>query len=30
MRDAFRTLQDDGQLHHGSGTFDFGDWAVWL
>lgn len=30
MRDAFRELNDDGKLHHGSGTFDYGDWAVWL
>lgn len=30
MRDAFRDLQAKGLLHHGSGTFDYGDWAVWL
>lgn len=30
MRDAFRKLQSEGKLHHGSGTFDYGDWAVWL
>jgi glyoxylase-like metal-dependent hydrolase (beta-lactamase superfamily II) len=30
MRDAFRQLRNDGNLHHGSGTFDYGDWAVWL
>lgn len=30
MRDAFRQLQAEGKLHHGSGTFDFGDWAVWM
>ena len=30
MREAFRQLKMDGQLHHGSGTFDYGDWAVWL
>jgi glyoxylase-like metal-dependent hydrolase (beta-lactamase superfamily II) len=30
MRDAFRQLQAEGKLHHGSGTFDYGDWAVWL
>lgn len=30
MRDAFRQLRKDGKLHHGSGTFDYGDWAVWL
>ena len=30
MRDAFRELKNNGQLHHGTGTFDYGDWAVWL
>lgn len=30
MRDAFRRLKAEGRLHHGSGTFDYGDWAVWL
>lgn len=30
MRDEFRKLQKNGKLHHGSGTFDYGDWAVWL
>jgi len=30
MRDAFRLLQNEGKLHHGSGTFDYGDWSVWL
>lgn len=30
MRDAFRQLKADGKLHHGSGTFDYGDFAVWL
>lgn len=30
MRDAFRQLREEGKLHHGSGTFDFGDWGVWL
>ena len=30
MRDAFRQLRAQGKLHHGSGTFDFGDWGVWL
>jgi glyoxylase-like metal-dependent hydrolase (beta-lactamase superfamily II) len=30
MREAFRQLQAEGKLHHGSGTFDYGDWAVWL
>lgn len=30
MRDAFRQLKIDGYLHHGSGTFNYGDWGVWL
>jgi glyoxylase-like metal-dependent hydrolase (beta-lactamase superfamily II) len=30
MRDAFRQLQSEGKLPHGSGTFDYGDWVVWL
>lgn len=30
MRNAFRQLKADGALHHGSGTFDHGDWSVWL
>ncbi len=30
MRDAFRRLKADGKLHHGSGTFQYGDWSVWL
>lgn len=30
MRDSFRQIQAEGKLHHGSGTFDYGDWAVWL
>ena len=30
MRKAFRELKANGQLHHGSGTFDYGDWSVWL
>jgi len=30
MRDAFRKLKTEGQLRHGSGIFDYGDWAVWL
>lgn len=29
-RDAFRQLDTEGKLHHGSGTFDYDDWAVWL
>lgn len=30
MRDTFRNLKAEGKLHHGSGTFDYGDWGVWL
>lgn len=30
MRDAFRDLNEKGLLHHGIGTFDYGDWAVWI
>ncbi len=30
MRDAFRQLRKEDKLHHGSGTHDYGDWAVWL
>lgn len=30
MRDAFRELSKEGKLHHGSGTYDYEDWAVWL
>ena len=30
MRDVFQALDDEGKLHHGSGAFDYGDWAVWL
>lgn len=30
MRDALRNLKADGKLHHGSGTFQYGDWGVWL
>jgi len=30
MRDAFRQLQRDNKLHHGSGIYNYGDWAVWL
>lgn len=30
MRNAFRGLKSKGLLCHGSGTFDYGDWAVWL
>ncbi len=30
MRDAFRELKAQGKLHHGAGTYRYGDWAVWL
>ena len=30
MRDALRALRDAGQLRHGSGTHDFGEWAIRL
>lgn len=30
MRDAFQRLNEEGKLHHGSGTFCYGDWSVWL
>lgn len=30
IRDAFRKLKMEGKLHHGSGIFNYGDWAVWL
>lgn len=30
MRDAFRQLNSEGNLHHGSGVFEYSDWAVWL
>lgn len=30
MRDALRQLEAQGKLHHGSGTFDYGDWSIWL
>lgn len=30
MRNALRQLKAEGKLHHGSGTFDYGDWGVWL
>lgn len=30
MRNAFRQLKAAGKLHHGSGVFEYGDFAVWL
>ena len=30
IRNAFRQLDSEGILHHGSGTFSYVDWAVQL
>ncbi|MCM1135196.1 MAG: MBL fold metallo-hydrolase, partial [Clostridium sp.] len=30
MREEFRCLKENEKLCHGSGVFDYGDWAVWL
>ncbi len=30
MRNAFRQLESEGKLRHGSGIFNYGDWSVWL
>ena len=30
MRNAFRDLKNEGKLQHGSGTFNYSDWSVWL
>lgn len=30
IRIAFRQLKADGKLHHGSGVFEYGDFAIWL
>lgn len=30
MRDALRKLKEEDKLNHGSGTFDYGDWGIWL
>ena len=30
MRDAFRQLKAEGQLHHGGGRFDYGDFGIWI
>ncbi len=30
MRDALAELNEQGKLNHGSGTFDYGDWALWI
>ncbi|MCH3917476.1 MAG: MBL fold metallo-hydrolase [Spirochaetia bacterium] len=30
MRDAFRQLQTEGKLHHGSGVFKYKDFGIWI
>lgn len=30
MKDELRKLKEQGKLHHSSGTFDYGDWAIRL
>lgn len=30
VHDAFRQIESECKLHHGSGTFDCGDFAIWL
>jgi glyoxylase-like metal-dependent hydrolase (beta-lactamase superfamily II) len=30
MRNAFRQLKAEGKLHHGRGTFEYKDFAIWL
>ncbi len=30
MREALRQLKKEGNLQHGSGTFKYEDWAIWL
>jgi len=30
MQNAFQDLKAKGKLQHGSGMYDYGDWAVWL
>ncbi len=30
MRDELKKLKERGKLCHGSGTFNYGDWAIWL
>lgn len=30
MREAFRQLESEGKLHHGSGTFKYKDFAIWI
>lgn len=30
MQDAFRQIESEGNLRHGGGIFDYGDFAIWL
>ena len=30
IRDAFRSLEARGLLHHGGGQFDYGDFGIWI
>ena len=30
VRDAFRSLETRGLLHHGGGQFDYGDFGIWI
>lgn len=30
MRNELEKLRKEGKLRHGSGTFNFGDWSIWL
>lgn len=30
MRDALRELKAKGELRHGSGVHNYGDWGIWL
>ena len=30
MQKAFWQLKTEGKLHHGSGTFEYGDFAIWI
>lgn len=30
MREAFRGLKEEGKLHHGSGVFQYKDFAIWI
>lgn len=30
MYNTLTQLKNEGKLHHGSGTWDYGDWGIWL